>query len=152
MSELGEHDTWFLFQRTILMGKVKKHKSSMLTKHKRQWDMINTYVLKSNYRFYNILLWEPNYVWGHRPSTLDSSSMKWSCGCKRQTINNSSDHMCLVPLALFYYFSWRVWIRERSGKNFGYRVRIPGFQNFSQDPTLPLNKPCEQELQIPIKW
>ena len=37
-------------------------------------------------------------------------------------------------------------------KELGYRVMIPGFQNFSQGPTLPLNGPCAQELQIPIKW
>lgn len=43
-------------QRTILMGKVKSIKTLMFTKHKRQWDTVNTYVHKSNYRFYDTLL------------------------------------------------------------------------------------------------
>jgi len=45
--------------------------------------------------------------------------------------------VCLFPGIIPLISPGREWIIEYSAKNLGCRVKIPGFQSLSQDPTLP---------------
>lgn len=111
----------------------------MLTEHNRQWETVNTYTHDTKYRFYNILLWESKCLWGHLVQQtrclgflicemklwMRKTNIKWQF---RSHMSVSCLYSTISP--------GRVWIREHGGNNFGYRVKIPGFQSLSLDPTL----------------